>query len=336
METIKIPHTDLEVSRLALGCMGLGGGWEANVPLTKDHERQAREFLDTAEEIGANFFDHANIYGRGRAEEIFGRVLKERPSLRDKIVIQSKCGIRWADDPPGTPQRFDFSRDHILESVDAILARLGTDHLEILLLHRPDPLWEGEEIAEAFQKLHLAGKVRYFGVSNQGRFQMEYLQSFLPEPLVANQVEMNRSAPWLRRAQRFVQPEFAPLPRRLGGNDGVLPVEACSAPSLESPGPRCLDREFGWSARKHPEDGRPGAGICPDSRNYAGGHPAGVAAQTSGEDPARVGNDAPRPIAVLRQISFRFSEPRRMVLPFCRGPGSIHALKTRKVDQRGN
>ena len=122
-----------------------------------DEERQAREFLDAAEEIGANFFDHANIYGRGRAEEIFGRALKERPSLRDKIVIQSKCGIRWANDPPGTPQRFDFSRDHILESVDAILARLGTDHLEILLLHRPDPLWEGEEIAEAFQKLRLSG-----------------------------------------------------------------------------------------------------------------------------------------------------------------------------------
>src|SRR6202050_96755 len=191
MEMIKIPNTDLEVSRLALGCMGLGGGWEADVKLTKHHEHQAREFLDTAEEIGANFFDHANIYRRGRAEEVFGRALKERPSLRDKIVIQSKCGIRWADDPPGTPQRFDFSREHILESVDAILARLGTDHLEILLLHRPDPLWEGEEIAEAFRKLLSAGKVRYFGVSNQGRFQMEYLQSFLPEPLVANQVEMN-------------------------------------------------------------------------------------------------------------------------------------------------
>ena len=78
-----------------------------------DHERQARQFLDATEEIGANLFDHANIYGRGRCEEVFGRVLRERPSLRDKIVIQSKCGIRWADDPPGTPQRFDFSRDHI-------------------------------------------------------------------------------------------------------------------------------------------------------------------------------------------------------------------------------
>jgi predicted oxidoreductase len=185
METIKIPPIDLE------GCMGLGGGWAAGTQLTSDHERQAREFLDAAEEIGASFFDHANIYGRGRAEEIFGRALKERLSLRDKIVIQSKCGIRWADDPHGRPQRFDFSRNHILESVDAILARLGIDRLEILLLHRPDPLWEGEEIAEAFQKLSLSGKVRYFGVSNQNRFQMEYLQSFLTEPLVANQVEMS-------------------------------------------------------------------------------------------------------------------------------------------------
>lgn len=174
MEMIKIPHTDLEVSRLAMGCMGLGGGFDADTVLTSEHDEQARAFLDAADEIGVNFFDHANIYGRGRSEEVFGRVLRERPSLRDRIIIQSKCGIRWENDPPGTPQRFDFSRDHILESVDAILARLGTDRLEILLLHRPDCLWEGEEIADAFQKLHSSGKVRYFGVSNQNRFQMEY------------------------------------------------------------------------------------------------------------------------------------------------------------------
>ena len=180
MEMIKIPHTDLEVSRLALGCMGLGGGWAADTQLTTDHERQAREFLDTAEEIGANFFDHANIYGRGRAEEVFGRALKERPSLRDKIVIQSKCGIRWADDPPGTPQRFDFSRDHILESVDAILARLRTDRLDILLLHRPDPLWEGEEIAEAFGKLHMHGQGALLR-----RFQPEPVSNGIPPVLFA-------------------------------------------------------------------------------------------------------------------------------------------------------
>lgn len=193
MEMIKVPHTDLKVSRLAMGCMGLGGGFDADTVLTSEHDQQARAFLDAADEIGVNFFDHANIYGRGRSEEVFGRVLRERPSLRDRIIIQSKCGIRWENDPPGTPQRFDFSRDHILESVNAILARLGTDRLEILLLHRPDCLWEGEEIADAFQKLHSSGKVRYFGVSNQNRFQMEYLQSFLSAPLVANQVEMNLS-----------------------------------------------------------------------------------------------------------------------------------------------
>ncbi len=191
MESIKIPHTDLEVSRLALGCMGLGGGWTPETPLTSEHERQAREFLDVAEEIGANFFDHANIYRNGKAEEAFGRALRERPSLRDKIVIQSKCGIRLQDQPQGTPNRYDFSRDHILESVDAILARLGIGRLEILLLHRPDPLWEGEEVAGAFQSLKQSGKVRYFGVSNQNRFQMEYLQSFWTEPLVVNQLEMN-------------------------------------------------------------------------------------------------------------------------------------------------
>jgi predicted oxidoreductase len=171
--------------------MRLGGGWNKDVPLSSEHERQAREFLDAALSLGINFFDHANIYAHGRAEEVFGRVMREHPGLRDQIVIQSKCGIRWADDPPGTPQRFDFSSDHILTSVDAILRRLGTDYLDILLLHRPDVLWDGEEIARAFDVLKRAGKVRYFGVSNQNRFQMEYLQTFLPEPLVANQLQMS-------------------------------------------------------------------------------------------------------------------------------------------------
>ena len=117
--------------------------------------------------------------------------MRERPGLREKIVIQSKCGIRWADDPPGTPQRFDFSYEHVLSSVDAILKRLGTDYLDILLLHRPDVLWEGEEIARAFALLKAEGKVRYFGVSNQNRGMMEYLQSFLPDPLVADQLQMS-------------------------------------------------------------------------------------------------------------------------------------------------
>ena len=191
MEYLTLPHTDLRVSRLIAGCMGLGGGWGRSTVINAPIEKQARDFVDTALELGINFFDHANIYARGRAEEVFGRLFKQQPSLRDRMILQSKVGIRWADDPAGTPQRFDFSYEHIVEAVDAILRRLNTSHLDILLLHRPDPLMEGEEVARAFARLKKEGKVRYFGVSNQNRSTMEYLQHFLPDPLIANQLEMN-------------------------------------------------------------------------------------------------------------------------------------------------
>ena len=191
MEQLKLPNTDLTVSRLIAGCMGLGGGWGRLTVLGESHVKQAQELVETALNLGINFFDHANIYARGRAEEAFGRVLRATPSLRDKMVLQSKVGIRWGDDPEGTPQRFDFSYAHIIEATDAILQRLGTSHLDILLLHRPDPLMEGEEIARAFDELKKAGKVRYFGVSNQNLATMQYVQHFLPDPLVANQLEMN-------------------------------------------------------------------------------------------------------------------------------------------------
>ena len=191
MEKITLPNTDLLVSRICAGCMGLGGGWGEYVHIGKELEDQAAAFINQALELGINFFDHANIYARGRSEEVFGHIFAVRPGLREKIVLQSKCGIRWAGDPPGTPQRFDFSYDHIVSSVHASLKRLNTDYLDILLLHRPDVLVQGEEVARAFEDLKKAGKVRYFGVSNQNRFQMEYLQHFLPDPLVANQLQMS-------------------------------------------------------------------------------------------------------------------------------------------------
>ncbi|WP_404423750.1 aldo/keto reductase family oxidoreductase [Nibricoccus sp. IMCC34717] len=191
MQTLTLPHTNLKISRLCAGCMGLGGSWDDNDPVTSDDEQLAVRFIEGALEVGINFFDHADIYTRGKAETVFGRVLRENPGLRDQIVLQTKCGIRWADTPPGAPQRFDFSYDHILASAEASLKRLQTEHLDILLLHRPDALWEGEEIARAFTRLRDSGKVRYFGVSNQNRFQIEALQSYLPFPLVANQIEMS-------------------------------------------------------------------------------------------------------------------------------------------------
>jgi predicted oxidoreductase len=187
----KLSHTDLQVSRICAGCMGLGGGWERSTIIDSDIEKQAAALIDRALDLGINFFDHANIYARGRAEEVFGRVLASRPELRSQIVLQTKCGIRWSDDPAGSPQRFDFSFEHIIASVEESLKRLHTGFIDILLLHRPDVLWEGEEIARAFAELKKSGKVRYFGVSNQNRFQMEYLQSFLPDPLVANQLQMS-------------------------------------------------------------------------------------------------------------------------------------------------
>jgi len=191
MKRVPIPHTELEVSQIGFGCMGLGGGFTQG-PLSAGHEQQVRLFLDTADEVGVNLFDHADIYAFGRAEEAFGKVLKERPSLRDRIVIQSKCGLRRLEGPYGKPVALiDFSYEHILASVDGILRRVGTGYLDILLLHRPDVLMEGEEVARAFATLKKSGKVRHFGVSNQNRYQMEYLQSFLPDPLVANQVQMS-------------------------------------------------------------------------------------------------------------------------------------------------
>jgi predicted oxidoreductase len=175
-------------SRIVFGCMGLGGDWAGN-PLTKEDYITAEKAVEAALSIGITMFDHADIYKRGNSETVFGQVLRNRPDLRDQIILQSKCGIRFQDEL--NPQRFDFSKGHILSSVDGILSRLGVEHIDILLLHRPDPLMEPEEIAEAFNQLRSAGKVRHFGVSNMTSAQMRFIQHSLPEPLVVNQLEMS-------------------------------------------------------------------------------------------------------------------------------------------------
>jgi predicted oxidoreductase len=191
MQRFRLPHTDLEVSRLAYGCMNMGGRWDAT-PLGAAEALRAERLVNAAVELGINFFDHANIYALGKSEQVFGDVLKRQPSLRAQIVIQTKCGIRFADDPlPGAPGRYDFSYDHIVRAAEGSLRRLQTDTLDILLLHRPDPLAEPEEVARAFDHLHQAGKVRYFGVSNHTPGQIELLRAAVRQPLVANQLELN-------------------------------------------------------------------------------------------------------------------------------------------------
>jgi predicted oxidoreductase len=191
VKKLPLHRREIPVSTLVLGCMGFGGAdWFDQSPITAEHVKQGREAVDAALSIGINMFDHANIYKSGKAEQVFGDVLKEKPSLRDKIFIQSKCGIYFPDEKaPFT--RFDFSKENILQTVEGSLARLGTDYMDFLLLHRPDPLVEPEEVAEAFRQLKDSGKVRWFGVSNMSTGQMRLLQKYLDVPIVANQLELS-------------------------------------------------------------------------------------------------------------------------------------------------
>ncbi|WP_409275290.1 aldo/keto reductase [Neobacillus sp. SCS-31] len=195
MSIMPLEKRGITRSRLILGFMGFGGDWETG-EIGKGELADAERGLDTALETGITMFDHADIYKRGKAEAVFGKCLKNRPGLREKIIIQSKCGIRFAD--AANPARYDFSKSHILGAVDGILERLGTDYLDILLLHRPDPLMEPEEVAEAFSSLLEAGKVRNFGVSNMNAGQMKLLQAYIGSPIVVNQMEMSlRKIDWV-------------------------------------------------------------------------------------------------------------------------------------------
>lgn len=173
MQQIKLGKSGLDVSEIALGCMRMDS-------LELD---EAVKVLETAYESGINFFDHADIYGRGESEKMFAKALKQTSIKREDIIIQSKVGIRYTF--------YDFSKEHILRSVDEILERLETDYLDVLLLHRPDVLVEPEEVAEAFDVLHESGKVRHFGVSNHSPFQIELLKKHVKQDLVTNQLQLS-------------------------------------------------------------------------------------------------------------------------------------------------
>ncbi len=189
MAILPLATHGVSASRLVLGCMPFGGSWDST-PITRENMLKAEAAVEAALAIGINMFDHADIYTRGKSEEIFGTILKNRPALREQIIVQTKCGIRFPDD--ATPiVRYDFSREYILAAVDSSLRRLGVEFIDILLLHRPDALMEPTEVADAFATLKAGGKVRYFGVSNMNASQMRSLQRELPEPLVANQLELS-------------------------------------------------------------------------------------------------------------------------------------------------
>lgn len=172
----KIGSSYWQTSAIALGIMRMSA-------LTST---KAAEVLETALESGINFIDSADMYGDGKSELVFGEALKEANISRDKFFIQSKGGIVTGDE-----KRYDFSKQHLLDSVDGILERMGIDYLDSYLLHRPDPLMEPEEIAEAFDILQASGKVRHFGVSNFNPEQFQLLQAYVDQKLLINQLQFS-------------------------------------------------------------------------------------------------------------------------------------------------
>lgn len=174
MKVIPFGTSGLSVPAIALGCMRING----------ISQKEAEVLIHAALESGCNFFDHADIYGGGACESFFAEAIHMSPSVREKMILQSKCGIV-------SGKMYDFSKEHILSSVDGILSRLETDYLDVLVLHRPDALMEPEEVAEAFDTLHASGKVRFFGVSNHKSAQIRLLQKYVRQPLVTNQLQLS-------------------------------------------------------------------------------------------------------------------------------------------------
>ena len=176
MKYLNIKNKITNASEIALGMMRISG-----MPL-----KEIDELVKTALENGINFFDHADIYGSGKCEEVFADAIGMNPTIREKFIIQTKCGIRGGF--------FDFSKEHILNSIDNSLKRLKTDYIDVLLLHRPDTLMEPEEVAEAFEILNKNGKVKFFGVSNQKPYQIELLQKYLNNvdiEIIINQLQLS-------------------------------------------------------------------------------------------------------------------------------------------------
>lgn len=173
MKQIKIANSDLNVSEIALGCMRISGMASQEIDA----------LVHTALDAGINFFDHADIYGGGQSEAKFAEAIGMNDSLREKMYLQTKCGIRQGS--------YDFSREHILEAVDGSLKRLRSDYVDVLLLHRPDALVEPEEVAAAFDQLQSSGKVKHFGVSNQNPMQIELLRKYVKQPILFNQLQFS-------------------------------------------------------------------------------------------------------------------------------------------------
>ncbi|CAM5491807.1 aldo/keto reductase [Streptomyces avidinii] len=193
--------------RVLYGCMGLGGSWDPD-PYGPADIDAAEAAVAAALDSGITAFDHADIYRHGKAEAVFGEVLARTPGLRERITLQTKCGIRLGD--KNRPGIYDLRGETIVRRVEESLTRLRTDVIDVLLLHRPDPLADVDSVASALASLHRQGLVRDFGVSNMGAAQIAHLQARLDVPLVANQLEMSlHSRDWVEAGVLLNTPESA-------------------------------------------------------------------------------------------------------------------------------
>ncbi len=179
MQNILLRNTLPEAGQIIVGCMRM----DSRTP------QELANMIDDLADRGIRFYDHADIYGHGKCEELFGEAMQLANTPREDLIIQSKCGIRdgW----------YDLSKDYILDSVDGILNRLQTPYLDLLILHRPDALMEAKEIAEAFDQLQKSGKVRHFGVSNFTPEQIRLLQTEVKQPLLVNQLQLSIPNAWM-------------------------------------------------------------------------------------------------------------------------------------------
>ena len=220
MERMQLGRGGPLVSRLAYGCAALGGSWDAGA-LTPERRKSALRALEAALEAGVDHFDLADIYAFGKSEQAFSEIWQLDATLRSRVVVQSKCGVvRSSGDTSRARTYYDSSREHILEAARGSLKRLAVEYLDLLVLHRPDVLMEPEEVAAAFDRLHAAGEVRHFGVSNYAPGQIELLQAALAHPLLVNQLQVSLAHPDLIDDAVVVNDA---LPERPARGFGTLP-----------------------------------------------------------------------------------------------------------------
>lgn len=289
------------VSRLAYGCAALGGPWDAGA-LTPERRKKALVALEAALEAGIDHFDLADVYAFGKAEQAFSGIWQVDAALRSRVVVQSKCGVvRSAGDTSRSQTYYDSSCEHIIKAARGSLRRLAVEYLDLLVLHRPDVLMEPDEVAAAFDRLHAAGEVRHFGVSNYAPAQIELLQAALDRPLLVNQLQVSLAHPDLIDDAIVINDALPDRPVRGFGTLGFCMQHNITVQAWAPLGAGRLVRDDGAEAdsRLHAVRRELGSvarerGVHPAAVAIAWilRHPAGIQPLLGGRTPAEIGQAA--------------------------------------------